>query len=110
MTSEDLRIVADTYEEMLRMHQLNLELLETLELSMFWLKNSQYEHKIPFPQKEKMSRLLHKVSSVPQIFQLKNPIRRKETPSQSDAEETEPVLKNLISVLPIMAKGCRIPL
>ncbi len=48
MAAKELREAVDTYSELLRMHHLNIELLETLELTMLSVKEFCKAHKIPF--------------------------------------------------------------
>ena len=48
MTAGELREAIDTYNQLLRTHQLNIELLETLELTLFSVKDFCVTHGIPF--------------------------------------------------------------
>ena len=88
----------ETYNELLRLHQLNLELLETLELSLFWLKDFSNKNNIPIPNREKFTHLLNKIHAlVTEVSSNQNlPIRRKNTVFKSDADEPDPQIVMLI--------------
>ena len=60
MAYDGIREIIDTYTELVRLHQLNMELLETLELSFLWLKDSSEEQYVPLRDREKIQRLLRK--------------------------------------------------
>lgn len=99
--ARDLREAIDTYEELLRMHQLNLELLETLELSLLWVQGFSKNCDVSIPNKETLTRLLTKTSRLIEEISATNPIatkrfqsiRRKKTPFKSDVDEPEPVFQ-----------------
>lgn len=61
MHRKALRDAVEIYEELLRLHQLNEELLRALELSMLWLLDFSKKHNSPIPDREKFVPLLRKV-------------------------------------------------
>ena len=61
MTVKELRMLIDTYNELLRSHQLNIELLETLELTLLSVKNYCIKHNIPIGD-AKIASLISKVN------------------------------------------------
>jgi len=98
MSRKALREAIDTYEELLRLHQLNLELLETLELSLLWLKSYTDKYDIPIPKRHIITSLLTKTSNLLNEIGSKTPyktlretgIRRFFTARKSDKDFTEP--------------------
>ena len=88
---------SDIHEELLRMHQLNVELLEHLELSLFWIDDFSKKHELPIPNREKFSCLIKKASIL--IEEITKPkmsltnqktfIRRNFTSRKSDNNFTE---------------------
>jgi len=64
MNRKALRDAIDTYDGLLRLHQLNEEFLLTLELSLHWLLEFSEKHKIPIPHREKFQPLLGKVHAL----------------------------------------------
>jgi len=63
MTAKELREVVDTYTELLRVYQLNTELLDTLELTLYSVKDFCIAHNIPFGN-DKISSLLSKINAL----------------------------------------------
>ena len=63
MTTKELREAVDTYEELLRVHQLNIELLNTLELTLYTVKDFCLAHNIPVGN-AKIGSLLRKASAL----------------------------------------------
>lgn len=59
-----LKDATATLNELLRMHELNQELLETLTVTMLWIKNYTEKHNIPIPKKENLSSLINKAQSL----------------------------------------------
>lgn len=94
MMSSSLDTIIETLQELERLHQLNLELLEQLNVISGWL----VEHKISIPNPQVLYSLLARAKSLlndiqsdePKILQYQ-PIRRKVTESKSDGEVTVPV-------------------
>jgi hypothetical protein len=86
--------IIDTLQEVERLHQLNLELLEQLNVISGWL----VEHDIPIPNPHILYSLLAKAkvllneiqSDEPKILQYRV-IRRKVTEEKSDDKVTEPL-------------------
>jgi hypothetical protein len=83
-----IRESIETYTELLRAHQLNIEILETLELTLYSVKEFCATHNIPF-HSSKISSLLSKTDTLlNELWQ--EPNRRKVTPFRTDEDETEP--------------------
>jgi hypothetical protein len=61
MITKDLREAIDTYKELLLVHQLNVELLDTLELTLISIRSYCTENNIPIGN-SKISSLLSKVN------------------------------------------------
>lgn len=82
MPSDSLTEIISTLSELKRLHQLNLELLEQLNISCGWL----LEHNISIPNAETLCSLLSRAKALvaeieadtPKIMQY-SPIRRKVT-------------------------------
>jgi len=69
------------------------ELLETLTITLTFIKKYTQEHNIPVPEPEKLSYFLHKASvllDTCSIDTVKFPIRRIFTEEKSDKDFTEP--------------------
>ena len=64
MSVDSLREVRDSLNELLRLHQLNLELLETLETAMFWLQDFGKKHDIQIPNRDKINSLITKADNL----------------------------------------------
>lgn len=64
MSAKTLSDAMDTYSELLYLHQLNLELLETLEMTLLWLRDLQENHNICIPNKDKIATLLEKAETL----------------------------------------------
>jgi hypothetical protein len=89
MTKNAIVEAVETYTELLRTHQLNLELLETLEFTLCSVKDFCLTNNIPF-QSTKISSLLSKADIIlNEIYQEPNS-RRKVTDFRTDEEVTEP--------------------
>jgi hypothetical protein len=56
----ELSTIIETLQELQRMHQLNLELLEQLDIVFKWIA----ETDIPIPNKEKLATLLYKTKAL----------------------------------------------
>lgn len=63
MNKEAIKAVIDTYSELLRTHQLNIELLNTLEQTLLNVQNFCQKHNIPFHD-EKLSLALSKMENL----------------------------------------------
>ena len=104
MNRKALREAIDTYKEILRLHQLNLELLETLEFSLLWLKDFSEKHNLLIPNRKNIASLLRKANSLlneissPPILQHQRAIRRKFTRNKSDKDFTERQTPSTFSV------------
>jgi len=89
MTAKELREAVDTYSELLRVHQPNIEMLETLELTMLSVKEFCIAHNIPIGN-AKIGSLISKTDILlNEITQ--EPSRRKVTPFRTDEEVPEPI-------------------
>ena len=82
----------ETYNELLRLHQLNLELLETLELSLFWIQDFSKKNGISIPKRKQIARLLNKTHVlVTEISSQQTlDIQQFFTEKKSDKDFTEP--------------------
>jgi hypothetical protein len=96
MSSSSLGTIIATLQDLERMHQLNLELLEQLNVTCAWL----IEHNIPIPNMQTLLSLLGKTRALLAEIQADEPsllqyqaIRRKVTDSESDDKVTEPFRK-----------------
>lgn len=97
----DLPTIIQTLQELLNMHQLNLELLEQLGVFLEWiLKNNKV-----IPDRERFESLLHKtqalmkelyLSSTPRILQYRTLSDESKQPRKSDGEVTEPSREKLM--------------
>jgi len=93
--------IIETLQEVERLHQLNLELLEQLNVISGWL----IENDIPIPNPHVLYSLLAKAKALlseiqsdePKILQF-SAIRRKVTDSKSDGEVPEPARDFLVLV------------
>jgi hypothetical protein len=63
MPTDTLRDIIATYSELLRVHQLNIELLNTLEESLFYVQHFCKNHNIPFHD-EQLCSILTKVENL----------------------------------------------
>ena len=105
VNKKGLRDAIDTYEELLRMHQLNLELLETLEFSLLWVQDFSKKYNVAIPNRETLTRLLTKTSLLIEEISATNPtetrqhksIRRFFTERKSDKDFTEPRCEKVFS-------------
>jgi hypothetical protein len=94
LTMSELPSIIQSLQELQRMHQLNLELLEHLGVFFQWILDS----KIDISNKEKFESLLHKTKALMnELYCLDSPktlhysaIRRKVTDNKSDEEVPEP--------------------
>ena len=94
MSHEILGEIIDTLNELKRMHQLNYELLEQLNIVCGYLR----ENHIKLPNEEKFVNLLSRAMALlneiqaitPKTFQYQKISRRKVTDSGTDGEVTEP--------------------
>lgn len=92
----ELTKIIETLQELERVHQLNLELLEQLDVVFEWIIKSD----VPVPNREKLSSLLVRThallkelySSSPQILQYQA-IRRKVTGEKSDEDVPVPLFR-----------------
>lgn len=90
---DSLTEIIDALSELKRMHQLNLELLEQLDVTCEWL----LQNRVHPPNEEQFYHLLNKTRTLfeeiradkPKILQY-SAIRRKVTEEKSDGEVTEP--------------------
>lgn len=90
--SDLLKDATATLNELLRMHELNQELLETLAVTMAWVKDYAMKHNIPLPRESSYQSLINKAQSLIDELCSNSPlfIRRKVTEQKSDGEVTEP--------------------
>lgn len=95
--NDSLSEIIDTLQELRRLHQLNLELLDQLSTSCGWI----LEHNISVPNAETICSLLSRAKSLLNEIQSDEPkllqyrvIRRKVTDHKSDEEVTEPVARH----------------
>jgi len=101
MSDNILSDIIDTLSELKRMHQLNLELLEQLDVTCGWL----LENRLHPPNEEKFYHLINKTKVLfeemradkPKILQY-SAIRRKVTEPKSDDNVTVPVSAMLINI------------
>jgi hypothetical protein len=63
MSREAIKGVIDTYSELLRVHQLNIELLNTLEQALLYVQDFCQKRNIPFYD-EKLSLILSKTDNL----------------------------------------------
>jgi hypothetical protein len=63
MKSRELREAIDVYNELLRVHQLNIEILESLELTLHEIRQFCESHNIPFGN-AKMGEQLSKINGL----------------------------------------------
>jgi len=105
MNDNVLRAFMESVAEVLRLKQLNMELLETLEETMLWFKDYHEKTGIPIPHVDrfvslasKMNRLIDEINSTPSVQHLfqtpsnetESSIRRKFTGDESNEDLTEP--------------------
>jgi hypothetical protein len=76
-----------TLNELLRMHDLNQELLETLTVTMMWVRDYTNKHNIPLPRESSYMSLINKAQTL--IEELAHPTKFHMSP-KSDADFTEP--------------------
>lgn len=97
----DLSTIIQNLQELQRMHQLNLELLEQLGVFFQWV----LDNKMTIPDRDKFDSLLHRTqalmnelysSNTPKTLQYSS-IRRKVTDRKSDDKVTEPASAMLIN-------------
>jgi hypothetical protein len=62
--SKLLRDATETLNELLRMHELNQELLETLTVTMIWIKKYAEKHDIPLPKEASYCSLINKAQTL----------------------------------------------
>lgn len=98
LTVSELTVVIQTLQELQRMHQLNLELLEQFNIFTEWaVKNN-----VDLPNKENLKSISHRIEALlkelystdtPQILLYQKISRRKVTDFKTDDKVTEPSLK-----------------
>jgi len=99
VSKKALREAIDVYNELLRVHQLNIEFLETLELTLFSIQNFCRKRNIPLQDKKlasllgKAITLLDEISAPPNLQHQKSAIRRIFTEEESDKDFTEPYFR-----------------
>jgi len=81
--------------ELIRMHKLNAELLETLSVTAQWLRNYAENHNIPFPNSSTYETLIHKADRlIEEIANNQKPtdgfLQRK--PTDTDLTESCPLV------------------
>jgi hypothetical protein len=85
-----------TLNELLRMHELNQELLETLVVTMAWVRDYAKKHNLPLPKETSYNSLINKAQTLVEELSSKSPNpcalcnRRKVTDFRADEEGTEP--------------------
>lgn len=62
--------------ELLRMHSLNQELLETLSVTASWLRDYAERNNIPFPNSSTYASLINKAETLIQELSTKNPLEQ----------------------------------
>ena len=87
MTTHELREAVDTYTELLRVHQLNLEMLDTLEITLYTVKDFCIAHNITIGN-ERIISLLSKVNAL--FNELDQSTDEKKHLFRTDEEVTEP--------------------
>jgi len=101
MSVDSLREVRDTINELLHLHQLNLELLETLENILFWLQDFEKKSGMSIPNREKLASLIGRTDDL--LDEIATPSssiygirfsRRKVTDFRTDGEVTESSLRH----------------
>lgn len=89
-----------TFQEIIRLHELNKELLETLSVTMEWVRNYAEKHSIPFPNGSAYNSLINKVDMLIDEITTDMPVflkhykladEKKQLP-RTDEEGTEPTL------------------
>ena len=97
MVDRNLIAIKETIDEVLRLKQLNFELLETLQLTMLWFKDYHDKTGIPIPSVEvfgslmrKANQLIDEICSPPKTQHQNLAIRRKKTDWKYDVKDTEP--------------------
>jgi len=105
--SNILREMTDTLSELLRMHKLNMELLEVLHVSLNRIRKFERAHNIPLDLETEclLSRVVvlyeeltskQKCNKLPFIPELSDERKQRK---RSDAEEPVPVFINFISII-----------
>jgi hypothetical protein len=62
--SDLLKDATVTLNELLRMHELNQELLETLTVTMMWIRDYAEKHNIPLPKESSYTSLVNKAQTL----------------------------------------------
>jgi hypothetical protein len=96
----ELSGIVTALQELERMYQLNMEMLEQLDVIFKWI----IENDVPIPNSDKLVSLLSKnqallqelYSSSPAILTYQKLNRRKVTPFRTDEDETEPAKKSFL--------------
>lgn len=82
-----LKDASATLNELIRMHELNQELLETLSVTMMWIKDYALKHNIPLPRETSYQSLINKAQMLfDEISSSDGILQRK----KSDKDFTEP--------------------
>lgn len=90
-----LEDATSTLNELLRMYELNQELLETLAVTIMWIKDYAEKHNIPLPREASYQSLINKSQTlIEEIASSDSFIRRKVTETKSDEEVPEPARAN----------------
>ena len=99
--SDILKEASSTFNELVRMHELNQELLETLMVAMQWIRGYAEKNNIPFPNQNTFFSLLRKAESLINEMMSNSPPflqHRKRTPEDA----TEPLYKT--ATIPSLSK------
>jgi hypothetical protein len=72
MSKKALTEAIDTYSELLRIHQLNIELLNTMEQTLYHIQSFCQKHHIPFHD-EKLSTSISKIDSLLEELDCESP-------------------------------------
>jgi hypothetical protein len=85
--SDLLKDATATLNELLRMHELTQELLETLTVTMMWVKDYTMKHNIPLPREtsyqsliNKAQMLIEEIASSDDFSQRRNPTTTSQNP------------------------------
>ena len=102
--SDSLQEVIDTLSELKRLHQLNFELLEQLNITCQWMIDAH----VCIPNEEKMCSLLGKSltllseihADTPKVLQYQKLTDEKKQHIETDEDETEPLCVSVVKPFP----------
>jgi hypothetical protein len=98
--SDLLKDATATLNELLRMHQLSQELLETLTVTMIWVKDYAEKHNIPLPKESSYTSLISKAQTLVEEL-ITEPFAPNENLQhrKPNKEFTEPIFTRLLYVV-----------